>query len=330
MKGKNGLWVFISLAVALCVTSCEVVEVAPAAETSESSFTESVNEVPSEPSQTEAPITFDLQESSVNEDNYDNFTALLTELVYAYENPGEDRSGIIDEEIQAIRDIDPADGDIAQAVADIWEDCFTAPDDELLMAGTDDASLSDSGIPDSPSHAIVILGFELKNGQMQDELIGRLQAAAVLAEAFPETYIVCSGGATGENNTSGNTEAGLMRDYLIEECEITPSRIFADEEAMTTADNAVNTYRILLENDIHSITIVTSSYHMRWGQAVYRTVGELYFDQTGIEVTSIGNFCFDTEPSSDILRRGDRFAARQIGQIIGIPEDFLQSLPSLY
>jgi hypothetical protein len=87
---------------------------------------------------------------------------------------------------------------------------------------------------------------------------------------------------------------------------------------------------MLRENDVHSITIVTSGYHVKWGQAVYNVVAALYSSRVDYDIVSISNYCYDTEPEYEIYRLGDRFAAHQIGEILGLSESALQSIPSVF
>lgn len=277
-------------------------------------------------------IPFTLRERSITEENDENFITLLTDLVYAYEYPADTDEAQIADDLQAIKEISEADYELALSIADNWKEVFLDPGYTLYMYQGEDGApeLKEAGITNTKKHAIVILGYELYNGQMQDELVGRLTAAASLANAYPETIIVCSGGVTGPNNTEGNTEAGLMQDYLIEQCGIDPDRIFIDARALTTADNAVNTFEIIGQQGVESVTIVTSSYHMRWGQAVYHTVAELMYIDSGYQVRSIANYCYDVEPSVEVYKAGDRFAAYQIGEIIGLSKDQVGRLPSFY
>jgi vancomycin permeability regulator SanA len=165
----------------------------------------------------------------------------------------------------------------------------------------------------------VVLGYELKNGEMQPELKGRCAAAAAAARSFPSTIIICSGGATGDNNPSKHTEAGMMRDYLVKRCGIEASRIHIDESAMTTLENASNTIEMLQQQGIETMTIVTSTYHQRWGQAVYNAVAVLYRRYFGYSVTIEYNYCFYTEPEHEIYRNDDRLAIRQIAQLLNVP-----------
>ena len=161
---------------------------------------------------------------------------------------------------------------VAAAVAEHWKKVWLDPDYRLFMYGTDDPA----ELPVTGKHAFVVLGFQLENGEMTDELKGRCDAAAAAAKAFPDSVIVCSGGMTGANNPGNHTEAGLMKAYLSDVCGIDPERILTEEKSMDTAENAVNTMPILREQGIETITIVTSAYHQRRGQTLYNAVAALY------------------------------------------------------
>ena len=271
------------------------------------------------------------QKTPVSKSNAANFGALLTDLVNAYEDPAAGDEAAIEADLAAIRAVSRRDGALAEAVAANWRGVFLEADYQLILYPEDPLPvMAAAGIGDGTGHAIVVLGYELKDGAMQPELIGRCETAAALAEALPGAILVCSGGATGENNPDGNTEAGLMKAWLTEQGGVDPSRIFIDEAAMTTKENAENTFRILRRQKIRTMTIVTSTYHQRWGQAVYNAVGELYRRQYGYAVESVGNYCFDIEPSVEMYRAGDRIAAFQIAGILELPEDVIRSLPSFF
>lgn len=272
----------------------------------------------------------DEQAGIVAEENAENFGSLLTHLAAACEEPSEDHDAAIEADLAAIEAVGEEDYILARSISDNWRGVFLDPDYTLYLYHGDDAApeLADAGIPNSAGHAIVVLGYELKDGQMQPELIGRCEAAAAAAKAFPETIVVCSGGATGKNNTEGNTEAGLMKAYLTEKCGIDAARIFIDENAMTTAENAVNTFRILQENDVHSMTIVTSDYHMRRGQVLYHVLAELYRQQQDYAIESVANYCFDTGADITPENAGARIAATQIAGILELPSSVTQALRS--
>ena len=96
--------------------------------------------------------------------------------------------------------------------------------------------------------------------------------------------------------------------------------------AMSTVDNALYTYEILEREGIETMTIVTSGYHQRRGQAIYNAVGAIYGQQHGYRVELDGNYCFDIEPSRDMYREDARIAAMQIGQLLNLPMTILGGL----
>ena len=164
----------------------------------------------------------------------------------------------------------------------------------------------------------MVLGYQLQNGEMTRELKGRCEAAAAAARSFPDALIVCSGGATGSNNPEGHTEAGMMKAYLTGKCGIAADRILTDEEAMTTAENAVNTFRMLMENDVKSITVVTSSYHQRWGQVLCNAMAALYWRWYGYSVDIVENYCYDIQTTNKAFQKDERMAERQLRSLLGL------------
>jgi len=256
------------------------------------------------------------------EGNDANLCALLEDLAAAYEEPSEQARLRIDADLSAIRDVSEADHAVASAIASNWADVYLDDYPLFMHAGGERAvELEAADLPFSDAHAIVVLGYALKDGEMTGELMGRCDAAAALARSLPGAILVCSGGATGENNPFNHTEAGLMRDYLVAQCGIGADRICVDERAMTTVDNAVNTFAILRDRGIRTMTIVTSSYHQRWGQVIYNAVGLMECRKTGYAVESVGNYCYETEPSSEVFRRDDRIAARQLARVLNLQSE---------
>ena len=210
------------------------------------------------------------------------------------------------------------DGDIARSIAEHWKKVYLNPGYRLCVYwGREKASELEATKPDyDERHAFVILGYQLKNGKMQPELKGRCQAAAAAARSFPDTFLICSGGATGSNNPEGNTEAGLMKQYLAYHCKIDKKRILTDTRAMTTLANAENTFAILRKRDIHSITLVTSTYHQKWGQVLYNAMAALYEKRYGYKVRIVGDFSYEIEPETENLRNGYRIALSQLSSML--------------
>ncbi len=211
------------------------------------------------------------------------------------------------------------DNEWAAFIAEKWNGIYFNPDYRLYIDGKDDPK----DLPVSGKHAFVVLGFELENGGMRDELKARCEAAAAAAAAFPGSVLVCSGGATGENNPEGHTEAGLMKEYLVQNCGIAPERICIDESALTTLENAVNTFTILKSQGIETITIVTSSYHQRRANILYETMAEMIRKTEGVSITVAGNYSCDVQESDGLEKFDARIAAMQLDEMLTkfLPEE---------
>ena len=259
----------------------------------------------------------------VSEDNKARFLELLDLLKSAYETPAAENGEQIDALVEQVAAVNADDGDIARSIAEHWKAVFLDPGYQLCVyEGLEKADELIATEPDyDEKHAFVVLGYELKNGKMREELKGRCSAAAAAARSFPQSYLICSGGATGPNNPDNNTEAGLMKHYLVYKCGIDKERILIDTRAMTTKANAENTFAILRKHDIHSITIVTSTYHQKWGQALYNAMAALYEKSYGFKVRIVGNYCFDIEPETESLRNGYQIALSQLTGMLGLRKD---------
>ena len=254
----------------------------------------------------------------VSEKNCGAFLVLLDRLKIAYETPSDDDGDQIDALVEQIAEANENDGDIARAIAEHWKAVYLDPGYRLyLYDGREKADeLAAAGQDYDEKHAFVVLGFQLKNGKITEELKGRCNAAAAAARSFPDAYLICSGGPTGSNNPDRHTEAGVMKQYLVNKCGIDKKRILTDNRAMTTLANAENTFAILRKYDIHSITIVTSSYHQKWGQVLYNAMAALYEKRYGFNVRIVGNYCFDIEPETESLRNGYRVAISQLTDML--------------
>ena len=257
----------------------------------------------------------------VAEKNQPLFRELFSLLKAAVDSPAGRDDAAVDKVLEQIRGVSEADYEIARAVTDHWRAVWLDPFYPLyLYRGEEKAvTLERSNPPIGGKHAIVVLGYQLENGEMKDELKGRCKAAAALAKSYPDAIIVCSGGATGPNNPDGHTEAGLMKEYLVRACGIDTSRIFTDESAMTTLENAENTFEILRAKGIRTITIVTSDYHQKWGQVLYNALAAVYAQRYGYSVEIVGNYCFPIEPEEDSYRSGHRIALSQLSSMLGVP-----------
>ena len=86
-----------------------------------------------------------------------SFDTLLSDLMTAYE-----ANARIDADVAILND------NIARSIAAHWKKVYLS-DYRLYLYGQDDPA----ELPITGKHAFVVLGYELKNGEMTDELKGR-------------------------------------------------------------------------------------------------------------------------------------------------------------
>ena len=224
--------------------------------------------------------------------NNKRFLDLLDLLGESVAEGKEQDTAAIDAVLKEIRQKSVDDYDVAMAIVDHWNHNVVNPTYRMFAWRGDDRAypLERSGLDFSGKHAFVVLGYKLKNGEMEEELIGRCDAAAAAAVSFPDAILVTTGGATGENNPLRHTEAGEMKDYLVEHYGIDPGRIFTETKAKSTLENALNTFGILKKQKVESYTIITSDYHQRWAQILFNARAAMFEKDTGYKIRLVGNF----------------------------------------
>ncbi len=140
------------------------------------------------------------------------------------------------------------------------------------------------GLPDSDELCIVVLGFQLNpDGSMKDELVERLKVALASAEKYPKAYVVCTGGGTASENESAS-EAGEMAKWLAEH-GVDKKRIIVEDNSITTAQNALFTYDILvsLYPSVKKLAIVSSDYHIATGELLFKAESVIRANTPGNE-----------------------------------------------
>lgn len=113
--------------------------------------------------------------------------------------------------------------------------------------------------------AIITLGYALNpDGSMNEILIQRLQKTLELAKQNPDALIIVTGGVPKNNQT----EANLMKKWLIEQ-GIEAKRIFADNYARSTVENALYSRYALAHHKIKHAILISSGSHVRRGQTLF-------------------------------------------------------------
>jgi uncharacterized SAM-binding protein YcdF (DUF218 family) len=105
--------------------------------------------------------------------------------------------------------------------------------------------------------AIVILGYGLNpDGTMREILRRRVLTGLIVAQFFPQSPIIVTGG----NPQNGNTEAGQMRKMLLL-LGFPANRIIVEDKANNTVQNARFSVPLAKEAGTSGIILVTSTTH---------------------------------------------------------------------
>ena len=118
-------------------------------------------------------------------------------------------------------------------------------------------------LPRDKRHGIVVLGAGLEtNGAAKAKLVGRLQQCLKLARRYRHAPVILTGG----NQKGGLTEAYVMSLWLTQH-GISQKRIFLEDRARDTMENALFCAPILQRLRVTHVTLVTSASHSRRGLA---------------------------------------------------------------
>ena len=241
-------------------------------------------------------------------------TDLERQIVISFDNDKAEPS--TQELLDELAAADPVQGDLWSRIVEYWH--FANEQMEVH----EDALPED--LPDDDSLCIVVLGFELNDdGTMQDELLGRLETALACAQQYPHAFVVCTGGGTAKDNPDV-TEAGLMGEWLVDH-GLDPDRLIIEDRSHTTAQNALFSYDILLDQypQVHDVAIVSSLYHIAWGSLLFeasflKTAAE--HETPEIHVVSNCAFPILNPKYADVLR----FEKGGMMQLIGDDEKAME------
>ena len=227
---------------------------------------------------------------SFDEKRLPDYEYIIEQMVSEYADNGESAQDEIDELMGQLRVTDPARADKWESIMDYWM---------TVDQGVDmNEGVLPDGLTDTSELCIVVLGFELNpDGSMKNELIERLNVALASALKYPNALIVCTGGGTAYYNPTV-TEADSMAEWLIEN-GIASERIVIENRSMSTAQNAINTYRILMRRypRVDQIAVITSDYHISTGLMLFQAQATLLSDGPGLErytIVSNAVYCAPT------------------------------------
>lgn len=115
------------------------------------------------------------------------------------------------------------------------------------------------------NNAIITLGYALNpDGSMNKILIERLEKTLEIAKQLPEAMIVVTGGVPKAHQTEGK----LMADWLVKK-GIPAARIYQDNYARSTVENALFSRYALTKHRIKTAVIISSGSHVRRADAIF-------------------------------------------------------------
>lgn len=223
---------------------------------------------------------------------------IVREIITLYGSYENAAAAQIEARLTELGEIDPGKEELWREIMEYWT---YANNDLPINANSLPVNLSRKD-----NLCIVVLGFELNpDGSMQDELIGRLKVALECAKQYPYAYVCCTGGGTAADNPDV-TEADLMGEWLIKQ-GLEEERLIIENQSMTTAENARNSYNIFLKDypQINAVAIVSSSYHIAWGSLLFEASFLKTAEEQGTpKVHVVSNAAFPTENEyySDTVR----------------------------
>lgn len=163
-------------------------------------------------------------------------------------------SGKIESCLDALEAENPAEGALWRRIMTDWV--------RLNEAGFEDHRVLPDDLPQDDSLCVVVFGYGLgADGSIQPELEDRLYVALNAARQYPNAYVAVTGGQTSE--VAGVTEGGQMAVWLRAQ-GVAESRLIVEDQALSTTQNAANTYKLLMSAypQVKTLAVVTSDYHV--------------------------------------------------------------------
>lgn len=204
----------------------------------------------------------------------------------------------------------PAEGALWRRIMADWA--------RLNEAGFEDHRVLPGDLPQDGSLCIVVFGYGLgADGSIQPELEDRLYVALNAARQYPNAYVAVTGGQTSE--VPGVSEAGQMAAWLQAQ-GVAENRLIVEDQALSTTQNAINTYDLLAEKypQVKTLAVVSSDYHVTCSAVLLQIYANYQSQVNGTSALNVaaGISCVTDTPV------GDRMLSSQawgIAQITGTP-----------
>ena len=205
-----------------------------------------------------------------------NTYEIVSDMVYTYRELQSAGMDTVRRDLDKLKAADPLLGTAWERIMDYW--VYVNNDLEIHTGAVPE------GLPQDDSLAIVALGYQLlPDGTMDPELVSRCELALACAEAYPNAYMIVTGGGTALDNKE-MTEAQAMADWFLQK-GFDPDRLIVETRAMTTGQNAQYSCEILMSEypQVNKLLLVTSDYHMQMACLLFSAEAYLYECAYGVE-----------------------------------------------
>lgn len=215
-------------------------------------------------------------------------------------------SGKIESCLDALEAESPAEGALWRRIMTDWA--------RLNEAGFEDHRVLPDDLPQDDSLCIVVFGYGLgADGSIRPELEDRLYVALNAARQYPDAYVAVTGGQTSE--VAGVTEGGQMAAWLRAQ-GVAESRLIVEDQALSTTQNAANTYKLLTSaySQVKTLAVVTSDYHVACAGVLLQIWSDYQFQVNGAPALNVaaGASCATDTPVGDRMLFSQAWGIAQI------------------
>lgn len=215
-------------------------------------------------------------------------------------------SGKIESCLDALEVESPAEGALWRRIMTDWV--------RLNEAGFEDHRVLPDDLPQDDSLCIVVFGYGLgADGSIQPELEDRLYVALNAARQYPDAYVAVTGGQTSE--VAGVTEGGQMAAWLRAQ-GVAGSRLIVEDQALSTTQNAANTYKLLTSAypQVKTLAVVTSDYHVACAGVLLQIWSDYQSQVNGAPSLNVaaGASCATDTPVGDRMLSSQAWGIAQI------------------
>ena len=195
--------------------------------------------------------------------------------------------------LDALEAESPAEGALWRRIMADWA--------RLNEAGLEDHRVLPEDLSQDDSLCIVVFGYGLgADGTIRPELEDRLYVALNAARQYPNAYVALTGGETSE--VPGVSEAGQMAAWLRGQ-GVAENRLILEDQALSTTQNAINTYNLLTAEypQVKTLAAVSSDYHVTCSAVLLQVYADYQSQVNGTLALNVaaGISCVTDTPVGD-------------------------------